>query len=200
MDEQSSKQPSRARQHPWRTALILTVTVAAVVAWWIVTPDLGHAAVPPQQAHSQSAEPRSCPVNDPCERTKAHWVSPDRMATRFRNGNLGNARGYSLPVFVRQMLTKKWNEDHGVVGKVDCGDHWWCGPLNVGECVVSYFLCAGDVVGWDQTQKVVLKCGGTAGIIAGGGLWAGANGAFAAAGIGGSACVYQQLGGYWGWW
>ncbi len=201
---------------PLRTILILIITAAAVAAWWIVTPDIGHAVVVQETQTTQTVpkadvpkapevDDKSCPVNDPCERTKANWGSPSRMATRFKNGNLGNARGYNLPASVKTMFTKKWNEDHGVPakysgGKIDCSNHWWCGPLDVGECVVSYFLCAGDVVGWDQSQKVVLKCGGTAGIIAGGGVWAGANGAFAAAGIGGSACVYQQLGSYWGWW
>lgn len=176
------------KEHPWRTTLIAVVGVACVVAW-IVLPDWKADAV---VAHRPPA--KSCALDDPCSRTLANWKSPQHMHDRFVGGASGNARGHVLPEWAQLRLTKQWNEDHGVVSK-DCGDHWWCHPLDVGSCMVAFFLCTagGDALGWQKTEPLRLKCGGATAIGFGFGGWTGA-------GAGASACLYDTLGSHYGWW
>jgi hypothetical protein len=154
---------------------------------------------------------KSCQRDDPCMRTKARWVSPRRMKDRFDAGVLNNSNKVLLPLRIRKLATKRWNEDHGVVASAidvgkkgdvwDCDGHWWCKPLDVGSCVVSIFLCAAQNIGWDETRAITLDCGGLA--IIGGRIaleTSGPDGVFWAAAGTATGCVYESLGEHWGWW
>lgn len=208
--EDIENQKRRFREHPVKATVMTAVGILLAGAFWYYTPSVeakGEVVapttvtttdVPYDPATDPALTQKSCPLDDPCMRTKEKWVSADRMATRFDNGVLKNDKGRVLPLQIRKMATHKWNVAHGFaaepLGIWDCGDHWWCGPLSAGTCVVSYFLCAAQTIGPDNTRKIVMKCGGTAFLVFG-------TTESPTAGVGfGSACTYQQLGGYWGLW
>lgn len=210
MRERIEEQIEKLRERwPLKAVVTLAVGIAVAFVYWLYVPgpDADGVVVPARvvapaapSTYDPADDPeffmKSCPNTDPCARTKAHWVSPQRMKDRFQAGRLGNAKGKVLPLNIKRMLTKRWNEDHGVVGKdiFDCGDHWWCNPLKVSTCGVSYFLCVGEVMGYDNAVSTTLHCGGLAFIVARSGAPP------VAVGVGAGGCVYSDIGHVWGWW